>query len=70
MNQGRHGDFEQVMLCLTPPTWRWLVRDRRSPRTSCRTPMNACKYFAAFRGGSGRAWLLQLFATSPYSMLK
>ena len=30
----------------------------------------ACKYFAAFRGGSGRAWLLQIVRNAAYSTLK
>jgi RNA polymerase sigma-70 factor (ECF subfamily) len=30
----------------------------------------AYKYFAAFRGGSGRAWLLQIVRNAAYSTLK
>ena len=30
----------------------------------------ACKYFASFRGGSGRAWLLEIVRNAAYSALK
>jgi len=50
---------------------RWLVRD---PSIAEDVVQDACerayKYFAAFRGGSGRAWLLQIVRNVAYSMLK
>jgi RNA polymerase sigma-70 factor (ECF subfamily) len=73
-NQGRHGDFEQVMLPHLDAAnnlARWLVRDSSIAEDVVQDAYErACKYFAAFRGGSGRAWLLQIVRNAAYSMLK
>jgi RNA polymerase sigma-70 factor (ECF subfamily) len=73
-NQGRHGDFEQVMLPHLDAAYnlaRWLVRDPSIAEDVVQDAYErACKYFAAFRGGSGRAWLLQIVRNAAYSMLK
>ena len=72
--QGRHGDFEQVMLPHLDAAHnlaRWLVRDPSIAEDVVQDAYErACKYFAAFRGGSGRAWLLQIVRNAAYSTLK
>jgi RNA polymerase sigma-70 factor, ECF subfamily len=73
-SQGRHGDFEQVMLPHLDAAYnlaRWLVRDPSIAEDVVQDAYErACKYFAAFRGGSGRAWLLQIVRNAAYSTLK
>ncbi len=73
-NQGRHGDFEQVMLPHLDAAHnlaRWLVRDPSIAEDVVQDAYErACKYFAAFRGGSGRPWLLQIVRNVAYSTLK
>ena len=72
-NQGRHVDFEQVMLPHLDAAHnlaRWLVRDPSIAEDVVQDAYErACKYFAAFRGGSGRAWLLQIVRNAAYSTL-
>src|SRR5437870_12751120 len=49
---------------------RWLVRDSSIAEDVGQDAYErACKYFAAFRGGSGRAWLLQIVRNAAYSTL-
>jgi RNA polymerase sigma factor (sigma-70 family) len=73
-NQVRHGNFEQVMLPHLDAAYnlaRWLVRDPSIAEDVVQDAYErACKYFAAFRGGSGRAWLLQIVRNAAYSTLK
>ena len=73
-SQGRDGDFEQVMLPHLDAAHnlaRWLVRDPSIAEDVVQDAYErACKYFAAFRGGSGRAWLLQILRNVAYSTLK
>ncbi len=73
-NQNRHGDFENVMLPHLDAAHnlaRWLVRDPSMAEDVVQDAYErACKYFAAFRGGSGRAWLLQIVRNAAYSTLK
>ena len=68
------GDFEQVMLPHLDAAYnlaRWLVRDASIAEDVVQDAYErACKYFAAFRGGSGRAWLLQIVRNAAYSTLK
>ena len=63
-NQDRHGNFEQVMLPHLDAAHnlaRWLVRDPSLAEDVVQDAYErACRYFAAFHGGSGRAWLLQI----------
>jgi RNA polymerase sigma-70 factor (ECF subfamily) len=50
---------------------RWLVRDPTMAEDVVQDAYErACKYFGAFRGGSGRAWLLQIVRNAAYSTLK
>ena len=73
-NQGRHGHFEQVMLPHLDAAHnlaRWLVRDPSIAEDVVQDAYErACKYFAGFRGGSGRSWLLQIVRNAAYSTLK
>ena len=73
-SQGLHGDFEQVMLPHLDAAHnlaRWLVRDPSMAEDVVQDAYErACKYFAAFRGGCGRAWLLQIVRNAAYSTLK
>src|SRR6266567_148299 len=72
-NQGRHGDFEQAMLPHLDAAYnlaRWLVRDPSTAEDVVQDAYErAWKYFAGFRGGSGRAWLLQIVRNAAYSTL-
>src|SRR5438034_5767567 len=73
-NQGRLGDFEQVMLPHLDAAYnlaRWLVRDASIAEDVVQDAYErAFKYFPAFRGGSGRAWLLQIVRNAAYSTLQ
>jgi RNA polymerase sigma-70 factor (ECF subfamily) len=73
-NQVRNSNFEQVMLPHLDSAYnlaRWLVRDPSIAEEVVQDAYErACKYFAAFRGGSGRAWLLQIVRNAAYSSLK
>jgi RNA polymerase sigma factor (sigma-70 family) len=73
-DQVRHGDFEQVMLPHLDAAHnlaRWLVRDPSIAEDVVQDAYErACKYFAAFRGGSSRPWLLQIVRNTAYSTLK
>ena len=67
-------DFEQIMLPHLDAAYnlaRWLVRDASIAEDVVQDAYErACRYFAAFRGGSGRAWLLQIVRNAAYSTLK
>ena len=73
-NQVRNSNFEQVLLPHLDSAYnlaRWLVRDPSIAEDVVQDAYErACKYFAAFRGGSGRAWLLQIVRNAAYSTLK
>ena len=73
-NEVRNSNFEQVMLPHLDSAYnlaRWLVRDPSIAEDVVQDAYErACKYFAAFRGLSGRAWLLQIVRNAAYSTLK
>src|SRR5215470_7545889 len=73
-SEGRHADFEQAMLPHLDAAYnfaRWLVRDPTIAEDVVQDAYErACRYFGAFRGGSGRAWLLQIVRNAAYSTLK
>src|SRR6202043_3916820 len=73
-NQVRHDRFEQVMLPHLDAAYnlaRWLIRDPSIAEDVVQDAYErAYKYFAAFRGLSGRAWLLQIVRNAAYSTLK
>jgi len=70
-----HGpnDFEQVMLTHLDAAHnlaRWLVHDASLAEDIVQDAYErAWKYYASFRGGSGRAWLLQIVRNTAYSAL-
>src|ERR1700675_4648825 len=72
--QGRHGEFDQVMLPHLDAAHnlaRWLIRDPSIAEDVVQDAYErAYKYFAAFRGLSCRAWLLQIVRNAAYSTLK
>jgi len=67
-------DFEQIMLPHLDAAYnlaRWLVRDASIAEDVVQDAYErACRYFSAFRGGPGRAWLLQIVRNAAYSTLK
>jgi RNA polymerase sigma factor (sigma-70 family) len=73
-NQVRQDNFEQVMLPHLDAAYnlaRWVVRDPSIAEDVVQDAYErACKYFTAFRGLSGRAWLLQIVRNAAYSTLK
>jgi RNA polymerase sigma-70 factor (ECF subfamily) len=65
--------FERVVLPHLDAAYnlaRWLVRDPVAAedivQDSC---LRALQYFASFRGGDGRAWLLQIVRNTSYARL-
>jgi RNA polymerase sigma-70 factor, ECF subfamily len=68
------GDFEQVMVPHLDAAYnlaRWLVRDPSTAEDVVQDAYErAWKYFAAFRGGSGRAWLLRIVRNAAYATLR
>jgi RNA polymerase sigma-70 factor, ECF subfamily len=65
-------DFEQMLPHLDAAynLARWLVRDPSTAEDVVQeTYLRALKYFASFRGGSGRTWLLQIVRNVAYSHL-
>jgi RNA polymerase sigma-70 factor (ECF subfamily) len=73
-NQDRHGDFEQVILPHLDAAYnlaRWLVRDPSIAEDVVQDAYErAFRYFASFRGGPGRGWLLQIVRNTAYSTLQ
>lgn len=58
------GAFEQAILPHLDAAYnlaRWLVRDPAAAEDIVQEAcLRALQYFASFRGGDGRAWLLQI----------
>lgn len=73
-NKARDGDFEKVMLPHLDAAYNlacWLVRDPSVAEDVVQDAYErAYRYFAAFRGGSGRPWMLQIVRNVAYSTLK
>jgi RNA polymerase sigma-70 factor (ECF subfamily) len=67
-------NFAQAMLPHLDAAYnlaRWLVRDGLIAEDVVQDAYErAWKYFPRFRGGSGRAWLLQIVRNTAYSTLK
>ena len=72
-DQGRNEDFERVMLPHLDAAHnlaRWLVRDPATAEDVVQDAYErAYRYYGAFRGGSGRAWFLQIVRNVAYSTL-
>jgi RNA polymerase sigma-70 factor (ECF subfamily) len=69
----RFSDFERIMLPHLDAAYnlaRRLVRDPSMAEDVVQEAfLRALKYFASFRGGSGRTWLLQIVRNVSYSHL-
>jgi RNA polymerase sigma factor (sigma-70 family) len=67
-------DFERVVLPHLDAAYnlaRWLVRNPSVAEDVVQEAfLRALKYFASFRGGSGRTWLLQIVRNVSYSHFK
>jgi RNA polymerase sigma-70 factor, ECF subfamily len=67
-------DFERVVLPHLDAAYnlaRWLVRDPTATEDVVQDAfLRALKYFPTFRGGSERAWVLQITRNVSYSHLK
>ncbi len=71
--QNRPGTFEQAVLPHLDAAYnlaRWLTRNEQDAQDvvqeSC---LRAFRFFAGFRGGSARAWLMQIVRTTCYTWL-
>ena len=66
--------FEQVVLPHLDAAYnlaRWLVHDPSAAEDIVQDAvLRALQYFGSFRGGDGRAWLLQIVRNTAYSTLK
>jgi RNA polymerase sigma-70 factor (ECF subfamily) len=66
--------FEQAILPHLDAAYnlaRWLVRDAPTAEDVVQDAvLRALRHFATFRGGDGRAWLLQIVRNTAYSTLK
>jgi RNA polymerase sigma factor (sigma-70 family) len=72
--QGRVDDFQAVVLPHLDAAYnlaRWLVRDAALADDVVQDAfLRALKYFASFRGGSARAWLLQIVRNVAYAQFE
>jgi RNA polymerase sigma-70 factor, ECF subfamily len=70
----RSDDFERIVLPHLDAAYnlaRWLVRDPVMAEDVVQEAfLRALKYFASFRGDSGRTWLLQIVRNVSYSHFK
>ena len=66
--------FEQIVLPHLDAAYnlaRWLVRDPAAAEDIVQDAcLRALQYFASFRGGDGRAWLLQIVRNASYAALR
>ena len=66
--------FEQVVLPHLDAAYnlaRWLTRDAAAAEDIVQDAcLRALQYFSSFRGGDGRAWLLQIVRNTTYAALK
>ncbi len=71
---GAASTFEQAILPHLDAAYnlaRWLVRDPSAAEDIVQDAvLRALQYFASFRGGDGRAWLLQIVRNTSYAALK
>jgi RNA polymerase sigma factor (sigma-70 family) len=67
-------DFERVVLPHLDAAYnlaRWLVRDPTLAEDVVQdAALRALRYFASFRGGDGRAWILRIVRNTTYEHLK
>jgi RNA polymerase sigma-70 factor, ECF subfamily len=69
----RHGDLEKVLVPHLSAAYdlaRWLTRDDQRAEDLAQTAcLRAVRFFAGFRGGSARAWLLRIVRNAFYDSL-
>jgi RNA polymerase sigma-70 factor (ECF subfamily) len=74
MTVPRIRDFERVVLPHLDAAYnlaRWLVRDPTLAEDVVQdAALRALRYFVSFRGGEGRAWILQIVRNTAYEHLK
>src|SRR5438128_79776 len=74
MNQGRHGDFEQVVLPHLDAAYnlaRWLTRDDNDAQDVVQEAFTrALRYFDALKSDDARAWLLTIVRNTAYTWLE
>jgi RNA polymerase sigma-70 factor, ECF subfamily len=67
-------EFERVVLPHLDAAYnlaRWLVRDPALAEDVVQdSTLRALRYFASFRGGDGRAWILRIVRNTAYEYLK
>lgn len=72
--QNRPGNFEEVVLPHRDASYnlaRWLTRnDQDAEDVVQEAYLRAFRFFAGFRGGNGRSWLLKIVRNSCYTWLK
>jgi RNA polymerase sigma-70 factor (ECF subfamily) len=70
-NQGRHGEFEQVVLPHLDAAYnlaRWLTRNHDDAQDIVQeASLRALKFFDGFHGEDGRAWLLTIVRNTYYT---
>jgi RNA polymerase sigma-70 factor (ECF subfamily) len=70
-NQGRHGNFEQVVVPHLDAAYnhaRWLTRDDSHAEDVVQEAcLRAFKFLDSFHGGNGRAWLLAIVRNTYYT---
>ena len=73
MRDGRRG-FEEVVLPHLDAAYglaRWLLRDPALAQDVVQDAMvRALRYFGSFRGGDGRAWVLQIVRNAAYEAMR
>jgi RNA polymerase sigma-70 factor (ECF subfamily) len=69
----RHEDLEQILVPHLSAAYdlaRWLTRDHHRAEDLVQTAcLRAVRFFAGFRGGSARAWLLRIVRNAFYDSL-
>ena len=74
IEQNRPSRFEQTVLPHLDAAYnlaRWLTRDEQDAQDVVQESyLRAFRFFAGFRGGNARAWLMQIVRTTCYTWLR
>jgi RNA polymerase sigma factor (sigma-70 family) len=74
IEQNRPSTFEQTVLPHLDAAYnlaRWLTRDEQDAQDVVQESyLRAFRFFAGFRGGNARAWLMQIVRTTCYTWLR
>jgi len=69
----RHGDLEEILVPQLPAAYdlaRWLTRNHDQAEDLVQAAcLRAVRFFAGYRGGSARAWLLRIVRNAFYDSL-